>query len=80
MEPLGLTNARDDELVALRGTGPGGPSRRSRRIDVRRTCQARGCTTVLSAYNPGTTCWQHELPRAFISRGERRRSELRRTA
>ena len=78
MEPLAIGDIEDP--VILRGTSPGGVRHKTRRIDVRRTCAARGCTTVLSAYNPGTLCWQHETPRAFIARGERRRVELRQTA
>jgi hypothetical protein len=79
MEPVGIADARE-EPVTLRGTAPGGPRRKTRRIDGRRTCEAMGCATVLSAYNPGSLCWQHETPRAFITRGERRRGELRQTA
>ena len=53
MEPLAIGDIEDP--VILRGTSPGGVRHKTRRIDVRRTCAARGCTTVLSAYNPGTS-------------------------
>ncbi len=36
-----------------------------------RTCEHPGCTTVLSQYNPGTACSQHE--------GKERRRRLRAT-
>jgi hypothetical protein len=33
-----------------------------------RTCEAKGCKTVLSKYNASTTCWQHERPHRYYHR------------
>lgn len=71
-----LSRIDDWEPVSLRGISPGRTGRKSRRVDGRRTCGRRGCTTVLSAYNPGLYCWQHETPRAFAIRGSRQEEEL----
>ena len=33
---------------------------------------APGCETHLSAYNPGTTCWQHEPWRPYVQHAPRK--------
>lgn len=37
-----------------------------------RVCTAEGCTTTLSIYNGGDSCWQHEALRPFVHRAQRR--------
>ena len=60
------------EHIALRGRAPGSGARRAtRRIDERRTCEARSCETILSAYNSGSRCWQHEVATRYVTRGSR---------
>ena len=44
------------------GTGP----------ERHRTCDAPGCETRLSAYNPGSTCWQHEPWRPYVQHAPRK--------
>jgi hypothetical protein len=37
-----------------------GPPRPSRRYGSARVCEAAGCDTFLSSYNPGRRCWVHQ--------------------
>jgi hypothetical protein len=34
-------------------------------------CEALDCGTILSAYNSGARCWQHEVARRYVPRGRR---------
>jgi hypothetical protein len=43
------------------------------RVEVVRRCEEPGCETVLSAYNAGTTCWQHAPARPYFIRAPRKR-------
>jgi hypothetical protein len=43
------------------------------RFEAVRRCEHPGCGTVLSAYNGGTTCWQHEPTRPYFVRAPRKR-------
>ena len=60
------------EHLALRGCAPGrGARRATRRIEEPRTCEARDCDTILSAYNAGARCWQHQVATRYVPRGSR---------
>ncbi len=48
--------------------GPGPASYEEARI-----CKEPRCSTVLSRYNPGSHCWQHESRRPFVLDRSRRR-------
>jgi len=43
------------------------------RVETIRRCEEPCCETVLSAYNVGTTCWQHEPNRPYFIRAPRKR-------
>jgi len=65
-------NLIEREHLALRGCAPGrGARRATRRIEERRTCEARGCETILSTYNTGARCWQHQVAKRYVPRGSR---------
>lgn len=62
------------EHLALRGCAPGrGARRATRRTEEQHTCEASGCETILSAYNTGARCWQHEVATRYVPRGRRLR-------
>lgn len=48
---------------AVRVTSQAEGSKRSRRYAGGRTCEASGCSTRLSTYNPRRRCWIHDEPR-----------------
>jgi hypothetical protein len=54
----------------LAGTASG-PS--LQRIEATRRCEEPSCDTLLSAYNQGTTCWQHSPSRPYFVRAPRKR-------
>jgi len=43
------------------------------RVEAVRRCEDPGCETVLSAYNDGSTCWQHSPTRPYLVRAPRKR-------
>ncbi len=43
----------------MQGSRPGKPLRPTRTSTAGRVCEAPGCTTRLSVYNPKPRCWQH---------------------
>jgi hypothetical protein len=43
----------------------------TRRYTAGRTCEAPGCETALSVYNPATMCWVHEDAHPFVARADR---------
>lgn len=47
------------EVTIMRGSTLPRGSRRPRTIDNKRVCIAQGCETVLSRYNPRSTCHLH---------------------
>lgn len=47
------------EVTIMRGSTLPRGSRRPRTIDKKRVCMAHGCETVLSRYNPRSTCHLH---------------------
>jgi hypothetical protein len=60
------------EHLALRGCAPGrGARRATRRTEEPRTCEALDCGTILSTYNSGARCWQHEVATRYVPRGRR---------
>lgn len=59
------------ESLALRGI-VARPRRHSRTYAAKRTCASRGCTTVLSVYNPAEFCWQHEQAHPYVLKIERK--------
>jgi hypothetical protein len=69
-------NETKDRPVALRAVGPGGPGPAPRTFSDGRICREFGCSTLLSRYNGGELCWQHQ-PRARVilesGRGRARR-------
>ncbi len=65
------------EHLALRGSAPGGGARRgTRRIEELRTCEVPSCQTILSAYNTGVRCWQHQVATRSVPRGSRLRLDV----
>ena len=54
--------------IGLDTFGPGPAT-----IDETRVCGEPGCPTVLSRYNPGNSCWQHESRHPFVLDRSRRR-------
>jgi hypothetical protein len=65
------------EHLALRGSAPGGGARRAtRRIEELRTCQVPNCQTILSGYNTGVRCWQHQVATRSVPRGSRLRLDV----
>lgn len=59
------------ESVVLRGA-LARPRGSARTYGENRVCQARGCSTVLSKYNPARYCWQHDSAHPFVLRAHRR--------
>jgi len=45
--------------VSVKGSRPGHLPPPSQTSDEGRICAAAGCSTRLSIYNLGSTCWQH---------------------
>jgi len=45
--------------VDMKGSRPGKVPAPSPTSSTGRTCAAPGCSTKLSIYNLGSTCWQH---------------------
>ena len=80
-EPVGkLPPMNEEERVAIRegsgrltamGLDKFGPGPAS--YDEARVCTDPDCSTVLSRYNPGRHCWQHESRRPFVLDRSRRR-------
>jgi hypothetical protein len=65
------------EHLARRGSAPGGGARRAtRRIEEPRTCEVRSCQTILSVYNAGVRCWQHQVATRYVPRGSRLRLDV----
>ena len=56
----------------LTAVAPSAAERPVARDERARTCDAPGCETHLSAYNPGTTCWQHEAWRPYVQHAPRK--------
>lgn len=66
-----------EERLRLGGTRADHSGRKSRTYREGRVCEAIGCSTILSRYNPRTLCWQHEPVRNYLpSRGGRRPAEI----
>jgi hypothetical protein len=59
------------ESLALRGI-VAKPRRHSQTYASKRRCGSKGCTTVLSVYNPSPFCWQHEEAHPFVLKIERK--------
>ncbi len=53
------TKVETGEVSILRGSALPRGTRRPRTVEDRRICAARGCRTVLSRYNPRSTCHVH---------------------
>jgi hypothetical protein len=65
------------EHLALRGSAPGGGAHRAtRRIEELRTCEVPSCQTILSVYNAGVRCWQHQVATRYVPRGSRLRLDV----
>jgi len=65
------------EHLALRGSAPGVGSRRAtRRVEEQRTCEVPSCQTILSVYNAGVRCWQHQVATRYVPRGSRIRLDV----
>jgi hypothetical protein len=62
----------------MRGSRPGHLPPPSQSQQVGRVCAAEGCTTTLSVYNEGPTCWQHTDLNFPALRGKRLRDRRRR--
>ena len=56
----------------LTAVAPSAAERPVARDDRVRTCDAAGCETRLSAYNRGSTCWQHEAWRPYVQHAPRK--------
>lgn len=56
----------------LTAVAPSAAERPVARDERHRTCDAAGCETRLSAYNPGSTCWQHEPWRPYVQHAPRK--------
>ncbi|MFB3739201.1 MAG: hypothetical protein ACE14W_09610 [Candidatus Velamenicoccus archaeovorus] len=63
----------EQEQPVLRGTQVAPRGRRQRTAGNGRICAERGCSTVLSIYNQGGTCWRHTEARVYHMRGRRSR-------
>lgn len=68
----GATIVLDDERLILRGRLAPMGRQRCRIHPGDRMCEWEGCSTRLSIYNPLGLCWQHQRPKRFIQRAERR--------
>lgn len=67
-----VTPRRIVEHVGIKAAPPGAAAPQAERFGAGRTCEVRGCETVLSVYNPRTTCWQHEARRPFVHQAPRK--------
>lgn len=56
----------------LTAVAPSAAERPVARDERDRTCDAADCETRLSAYNRGTTCWQHETRRPYVLHAPRK--------
>jgi hypothetical protein len=56
----------------IKAVAPGVATEPIDRYGRGRTCGAQGCDTILSIYNPGSSCGQHEERRRFTNRAARR--------
>lgn len=61
------------EQEPLRGTATPPAGRPNTTWARDRTCVHLGCDTRLSIYNRSSRCWVHEIPKAYVVRGRRRR-------
>jgi hypothetical protein len=60
------TQLQNEELGVLRGsTTPPASVSPIRAFSAGRVCEADACETVLSRYNDGARCWQHEPARHY---------------
>lgn len=64
-----------EERLRLTAAPIGTPAGETRTYRDGRVCEVYGCKTILSRYNRGSLCWQHESPRPYFGpvRGRHRR-------
>jgi hypothetical protein len=60
------------QTSSIKAVRAGAAERPAQRFGAGRTCEAPGCATMLSAYNPRSVCWQHETRRPFVHQAPRR--------